>query len=44
MQTLPSYDDYVRGNLAPFRKALDKRPVTNGMSSEGEHDRFTRRA
>ncbi|UJR23314.1 hypothetical protein I4U23_026328 [Adineta vaga] len=34
MQTLSIYDDYIKRNLAPIRKALDKRLTTNGMSSE----------
>ncbi|CAF0970487.1 unnamed protein product [Adineta steineri] len=34
MQTLSIYDDYIKANLAPIRKALDKRPMNNGMSSE----------
>lgn len=34
MQTLPLYDDYIKMNLAPIRKALDKRNSSNGMSSE----------
>ncbi|CAF0786571.1 unnamed protein product [Adineta ricciae] len=33
VQTLSLYDDYIKKNLAPIRKALDKR-LTNGMSSE----------
>ncbi len=37
MQTLPLYDDYIRANLAPIRKALEKRMNNNnGMSGEGE--------
>lgn len=35
MQTLPVYDDYIKLNLAPIRKSLDKRSNTNGLSSEG---------
>jgi hypothetical protein len=35
MQTLPLYDDYIKVNLAPIRKALEKRTNNNGMSSEG---------
>jgi hypothetical protein len=40
MQTLPLYDDYIKTNLAPIRKALEKRvnSTNNGMSSEGEWD------
>ncbi|CAF3537649.1 unnamed protein product [Rotaria sordida] len=34
MQTLPYYDDYIKINLAPIRKALEKRTNNNGMSSE----------
>jgi hypothetical protein len=39
MQTLPFYDDYIKTNLAPIRKALEKRMNNNnnnGMSGEGE--------
>jgi hypothetical protein len=37
MQTLPLYDDYIKTNLAPIRKALEKRMNNNnGMSGEGE--------
>jgi hypothetical protein len=36
MQTLALYDDYIKANLAPIRKALEKRMNNNsGMSSEG---------
>jgi hypothetical protein len=35
MQTLALYDDYIKTNLAPIRKALDKRINNNGVSSEG---------
>ncbi len=35
MQTLPVYDDYIKMNLAPIRKSLDKRANPNGLSSEG---------
>lgn len=36
MQTLPLYDDYIKANLAPIRKSLEKRlSSNNGMSSEG---------
>ncbi|CAF3181711.1 unnamed protein product [Rotaria socialis] len=34
MQTLTFYDDYTKINLAPIRKALEKRASNNGMSSE----------
>ncbi|CAF2854630.1 unnamed protein product [Rotaria sp. Silwood2] len=34
MQTLPFYDDYIKINLAPIRKALERRTNNNGMSSE----------
>jgi hypothetical protein len=39
MQTLPHYDDYIKANLAPTRKALEKRMNNNnnnGMSGEGQ--------
>jgi len=37
MQTLPIYDDYIKTNLAPIRRALEKRiNNNNGMSSEGK--------
>jgi len=37
MQTLPIYDDYIKTNLAPKRRALEKRiNNNNGMSSEGK--------
>jgi hypothetical protein len=36
MQTLPVYDDYIKLNLAPIRKALEKRATTNGLSSESK--------
>lgn len=36
MNTLPIYDEYIRYNLVPIRKALDKRTNTNGLSSEGK--------
>jgi hypothetical protein len=36
MQTLPLYDDYIKMNLAPIRKVLEKRMSNNTMSSEGE--------
>ena len=35
MNTLPVYDEYIKLNLAPTRKLLEKRPNTNGLSSEG---------
>lgn len=35
MLTLRLYDDYIAMNLAPIRKALEKRNSNNGMSSEG---------
>jgi hypothetical protein len=40
MQTLPAYDDYIKLNLAPIRKSLEKRPNTNGLSSEGRRRFF----
>lgn len=41
MQTLALYDNYIKLNLAPVRKALEKRMTnSNGMSSEG-NERFS---
>ncbi|CAF1103919.1 unnamed protein product [Rotaria sordida] len=34
METLPTYDDYIKTNLAPIRKSLEKRTNTNSLSSE----------
>ena len=35
---LPTYLRYIELNLAPIRKALEKRPIANGLSSEGTDD------
>lgn len=35
MQTLQFYDEYIQENLSPLRKALEKRPLSNGPSTEG---------
>lgn len=35
MQTLTYYDDCIKLNPAPIRKALEKRANNNSMSSEG---------
>lgn len=41
MQTLPFYDDYIKINVAPIRKALEKRSNNNtGMSGEGKINTF----
>ncbi|CAF0837740.1 unnamed protein product [Adineta steineri] len=34
METLPVYTEYIKMNLAPIRKLLDKRSNVNGLSSE----------
>lgn len=36
MQTLVIYDEYIQENLSPLRKALEKRSISNGPSTEGE--------
>lgn len=35
---LPIYLKYIELNLAPIRKSLEKRPIANGLSSEGTND------
>lgn len=35
---IPSYLKYIELNLAPIRKSLEKRPIPNGLSSEGLKD------
>ncbi|CAF0805510.1 unnamed protein product [Rotaria sp. Silwood1] len=34
METLPIYTDYIKTNLVPIRKSLEKRINTSGLSSE----------